>query len=130
LRGARRDQPRLGLCQAAEQRGQREHDESEHEHLAAPHQVGETPAEQQKAAERERVGVDYPREVVLREMQRATDRRQRDVDDRRVDHDDELRHREQGKGEVLCASWTGGHAILSVVGRMVGTVVSETNGSV
>jgi len=44
-------QPRLRIGQAAEQRGEREHDETEHEHLATAHQVGEPAAEQQEAAE-------------------------------------------------------------------------------
>ena len=82
-------------------------DEPDHEHPPAPHQVGEAAAEQQEAAEGERVGVDDPREVVLGEVQGAADRGQRDVDDRGVDHDDELRHREQREREVLGA-WCHG----------------------
>ena len=46
------------------QRGEREHDQAEHEHPAAAEQVGHPPAEQQKAAERQRVGVHDPGEVV------------------------------------------------------------------
>src|SRR5438445_6026607 len=43
-----------------------------------------------------------------REVQRAPDRRQRDVHDRGVDHDHELRHREQQQREVLRAGGVEG----------------------
>jgi hypothetical protein len=91
---ARDDQPRLRLGQATGQRSEREHDQPDHEHAPAAEQVGETPAEQKEAAEREGVGVHDPREVVAREVQVGADRGERDVDDRRVDHDHELRHRQ------------------------------------
>ena len=66
-----------------------------HEHPPAAEQVGEPPAEQQEAAEGEHVGVDDPGEVVLGEVEGGADRRQRDVDDRGVEDDDELRHAQQ-----------------------------------
>ena len=50
-------------------------------------QVAEAPGQQQQAAERDQVGVDHPGEVALREAEVVLDRGQRDVHDRRVDHD-------------------------------------------
>src|SRR3954453_21823595 len=94
-------QPRLRLREAAEQRREREDDEADHEELAAAQEVGQAAAEQQEAAEGERVGVDHPGEVVLGEVQRAPDGGQRDVDDGGVEDDDELRHRQERQGEVL-----------------------------
>ena len=103
LDGAGGDQPPLGLGDPAGERGDREHHEAEHEHPPAPEQVGEPAAEQQEAAERKRVGIHDPREVGACEVQVRADRRQRDVDDRGVDHDHELRHRQQQQSEVLGA---------------------------
>ena len=71
LHRARGDQPRLGLREAAGKRGEREQHQADHEHPPAPQQVGEAAAQQQEAAERERVGVDDPREVVAGEVQRG-----------------------------------------------------------
>ena len=101
LNRARRDQPSFRLRDPAGERRQREQRQAEHEHPPAPEQVGEPAAEQQEPAERECVGVDDPREVGAREVESAPDRRQRDVHDRGVDHDHELRHRQQQQREVL-----------------------------
>src|SRR6202035_1357366 len=75
---------------------------------AAAEQRGHPAAQHQKAAEGERVGVHAPREVRAREVQRPPDRRQRDVHDRGVDHDHELRHRQQQQREVLRAGGVEG----------------------
>ena len=82
-----------------------EEDEADGEDAAAAEQVGHAPAEQQEAAEDERVGVDDPGQVLLGEVEVAADRRQRDVDDRGVEHDDELGRREQGECEALPRYW-------------------------
>ena len=60
-----------------------------------PEQVGRAPAEQQEAAERDRVRDEHPLQRVLRHVQRRLDRRQRDVDDRDVEH----RHEERDADE-------------------------------
>ena len=65
--------------------------EARHEEATAPEQVRETAAEQQHAAEEDRVGGDHPLQALLREVQIGLDRRQRDVHDRDVEHDHELR---------------------------------------
>jgi hypothetical protein len=108
LHRARRDEPDVGLREPAEQRREREEDQAADEHPPAPEEVGHAAAEEEEAAEGQRVGVDDPREVVLVEVERLADRRQRDVDDRGVEDDDELRQGEQGEGEVLRAGGHGG----------------------
>jgi hypothetical protein len=62
---------------------------------SAADQVGDPPAEQQKPAEGQHVRVDHPREVGERDVQPPSDRRQRDVDDRRVENDHEVGHCQQ-----------------------------------
>ena len=63
----------------------------------AAEEVAERAAEQQEAAEGERVGGDDPLPVVGREVQRLLGRRNRDRHDRRVQHDHQLRDAEQRK---------------------------------
>jgi hypothetical protein len=91
LRRARGDQRELVLGQTARERGEREQDEAAGEHLAPAEQIGGAAAEQQEAGERERVGVDDPGERRGREAEVVRDRRQRDVHDRHVEDDHELR---------------------------------------
>ena len=62
-------------------------------------EVSGAPAEQQEATEEERVDVHDPLETRGREMKPTLDRRQRDVDDRRVEHDHELRNADQNEDE-------------------------------
>ncbi len=103
LDGAGDDQLRLGLREPARQRGEREEDQAGQEEPAAAEQIGHSTAEQQEAAEGQRVRVDDPREVLLGEAQIAADRRQRDVDDRGVEDDDELRGGEQGRARAIAS---------------------------
>ena len=93
----------IRLGEAAGERGEREDDEPDHEHPPAPEQVGRASAEQEEPSEGERVGVHDPREVVAGEVQVRANRRQRDIHDRGIDHDDELRHRQEHQSEVLAA---------------------------
>ena len=95
LQRASGDQRRLAPGEAAEERADREDDQAGHEDHAAPEDVGETTAQQQKAAEDERIRADHPLQVLLREAQVFLDGRQRDVDDRDVQNDDELRDAEE-----------------------------------
>jgi hypothetical protein len=77
-------------------------DRAEQEHLAPAEAVGELAAEQQEAAEGERVAGDDPRQVVLAgDVEGAGDVGQRDVHDRRVEHDHELADREHEQGHAL-----------------------------
>ncbi len=99
LHGARRDQQVVGVRQAAGQRGDREERQADHEHLAAAEQVGHAAAEQQEAAEGERVGARDPLQARVGEVQVALDRRQRDVHDRDVDDEHELRRAQQDQSD-------------------------------
>ena len=80
------------------ERGDGHDEQARHEDAPAPEQVGRTTTEQQEAAERDHVRVDDPRQVLLGEVKAPADAGQRDVDDRRVEDDDELRHAEQDQG--------------------------------
>ena len=99
------------LCgEPAGKRGDPEQDETDDEQPATTEQVGQAAAEQQEAAEHEHVRVDDPRQVVLGEVQISADRRQRDVDDRRVEDDDELGRCEQRQRQPLVGG-AGRHGI-------------------
>ena len=99
LRRAGRDQLPLGRGEAGGERGDGDQQQAGHEDAAAAEQVGGAAAEQQEAAEGEHVGVDDPGQVLLGEVEGRADRRQRDVDDRGVEDDDELRRAEEDQGE-------------------------------
>ena len=117
LNRAGHDQLALGLGQAPGQRGEREEDQAADEDAAPAEQVSHPPAEQQEAAEGEDVGVDHPLQVALGEVERLADRRQGDVDDRGVEDDHELGHREQRQGDpapLLRNSRLGHLGLLSV----------------
>ena len=74
-----------------------------HEHDAPADDVRQTAAEQQEAAEHERVGADDPLQVVLREPEIRLDRGKRDVDDRDVQDDEELRDAEKRQSKPFHA---------------------------
>ena len=99
LDGADRDEHLRRGREAAGQRGGREQAEPGEEDAAAAEQVARPAAEQQQAAERERVGVDDPLEAVGGEPEIGLDRGQGDVHDRDVEDDHELRDGEHGEGE-------------------------------
>jgi len=109
----------LGLRHATDERGAREQRDPGHEQPTPSELVGQAPAEQQKPAEHQRIGVQDPREALLREADVALDRRQRDVDHGRVQNDHELRNRDnrqhrarvdtQGRADKL-RSRGSGHA--------------------
>jgi hypothetical protein len=95
-----------GLRRAADRRGEREPGESGDEGPLAPEQVADPSAQQQQAAEGERVSGHDPLPLRIGEMQRPLRRRQRDVHDRRVEHDHQLGQREdQEDRPALCVVW-------------------------
>ena len=96
----------LGDGEAVEQRRDGEDDEAEEEEPLAAEEVAGAAAEQQEAAEHERVGVHDPLQVRLAEAEIVLDRRQRDVHDRRVEDDHELREADQDEDEprIRCVS--------------------------
>ena len=63
------------------------------QHAPATEQVGGAAAEQHEPAVGEQVAAEHPLQVLDREVQVGADRRQRDVDDRRVDEVEERRPR-------------------------------------
>jgi len=65
--------------------------------------TGQQPAEQQEAGERQRVAGGHPLQVLLAEAQGALDGRQRDIDDRGVEHDEKLRAAEQQQNQQAAA---------------------------
>ena len=103
LEQARADQHRLAVRHPAQHRGRREQDEPAEEDPLAADQVAEPAGEQQEAAEGDQVAVDHPREVRLREVQIALDRRQRDVHDRRVEHHHQLAEAQHGERDPAAA---------------------------
>ena len=91
----------LALGQATGQRRRGEQQEPDEQHPLVPEQVRRAPAEQQEAGERDRVGVDDPLQVDDREAEVIADRRQRDVHDRHVEDDHELREAAEDEGPAL-----------------------------
>ena len=61
--------------------------------------IAETAAEQQEAAAGQQVRVEDPDQGRLREAEVGTDRRQRDVDDGRVQNDHQHPHAEDVEGQ-------------------------------
>ena len=99
LHGARGDQQRLRVGQAAGERGEREQRDAEQEQPAVAVEVAEPAAEQQEAAEGQHVGVDHPDQRGLGEAEVGPDRRQRDVHDRRVEHDHQVAEAQHDQGQ-------------------------------
>jgi hypothetical protein len=85
-RSARSDENAFRVGQATDEGGGREDRDTDHEHAPAPEQVGRTPREEEEAAEGDRVGADHPLQVLLREVERLADRRERNVDDRDIEN--------------------------------------------
>src|SRR5579884_3819467 len=88
LYGARRDQRGPGGGGGARERRHAERGDADREDALAAEEVAERAADEQEGAERKQVRVDRP--LLQREpaAEVAPDRRQRDVDDRRVDEHD------------------------------------------
>jgi hypothetical protein len=97
LREARRDEHAGARGQPRPERRGEEQRETDHEHPAPAEQVAGTAAEEQEAAERQRVARDDPLEVLRREAKVLLDRRQGDVHDRDVEDDHEVGDAEDGE---------------------------------
>jgi hypothetical protein len=101
---ARADQQATRARERAQQRAEAEEGGAGEEHAPAPEQVGEPPAEQQKAAKGDRVRVHDPLQPGRAEVQPIANRRQRDVHDRDVEDHHELREAEQHEQHVRTLS--------------------------
>ena len=98
LEGAERDQGRLRPGEAAQERARCEQGQARNEEASAAEQVSEPAPEQERTAEEDRVGGDHPLQALLREAEVGLDRRQRDVDNRDVEDDHELRSDDEREG--------------------------------
>jgi hypothetical protein len=94
---ARGDEHREALRRASDSGRHGEARHADQEQPLAPEDVSEAAAEQQQAAERQRVGRDDPLPVRGREMQRGLGVRQGDAHDRRVEGNHQLRGGQDGK---------------------------------
>ena len=91
LQRARSHEHAEALGRAAGRGGDGEADQADHQGRFAAAVVADPSSDQQQAAEGERVGGDDPLALAVGEVQRILRRRQRDVHDRRVEHDHQLR---------------------------------------
>ena len=99
LQCPRADQHPLTGGEPVEQRGAREDHQADQEQALAAEEVTGAPSEEQESAEHERVGVDDPLQVALGQVQILLDRGKRDVHDRCVEHDHELRQADQDEDD-------------------------------
>ena len=99
LRGARGHEHRRRGREPAGERGRGEREQAGEKHATAAEHVGGAAAEQHQPAGEQDVGGDDPRQIARREPERLGDRRERDVHDRDVENDHELRggHEEQDR---------------------------------
>jgi hypothetical protein len=97
LEEAGADQRSLTWGDATEERRDRERDESGEKHALAADEVADAAGQEQQAAEADEEGVDDPGQVALAEVKVLLDRGQRDVHDRDVEHDHELRQADDGE---------------------------------
>ena len=107
------DQELLRAGQSTGGRGGGEEADADEEQPAAAVEVAEAPAEQQEAAEGEQVGVHHPGERRVGEAEIALDRRQGDIDDRRVEDDQhvtEAEHVKRQPSPVALEGHSGGEA--------------------
>ena len=105
LQHAEADQPLDSGREAAGQRGEREHRQTELEHARAAETIGGRAAQHQQAREHDRVGGRRPLQRRDRSAEVAPDRGQRNVDDRRVHAHDQQAHaadREDQAGSRAC----------------------------
>ena len=113
LHGARADEHAARAREAAGERGCHEQQEPDHEHQTTAEQVGHAASEEQEAAEGQGVAARHPLQVRGREVQGTLDRRQRNVDDRDVDHQHELRGAEEAERDPAAGvRRRGGHGSL------------------
>ncbi len=107
LEAAEGDQRALGPGEPVEQRADGKEHEARHEEAAPAEQVGHPPAEQERAAEEDRVGGDDPLQALLGEVQVGLDRGEGDVHDRDVQNDHELGGDDERQREPLPPVWVG-----------------------
>ena len=97
LNRARGDEGVEALGGTAQSGGNGKADEADDQRSLAAEEVRQPAAEQQQAAEAERVGGHHPLAVAVREAQRLLGRGQSDVDDRGVEDDHQLGDAQDGE---------------------------------
>jgi hypothetical protein len=102
LSEARADEHHVGARGAGDHRGDHEERRAGQQDAAAAQEVGGAAAEQHEAAIGQQVPAEHPLQVLHGEAEVAADRRQRDVDDRRIDEIEE-RDRAQQSKDLLAA---------------------------
>ena len=109
LAGPRRHQHAEAHRSPADRGRDREAEQADQERHLPPEQVTELAAQQQQAAERQRVRGDHPLPVHDGEAQRLLRRRQRDVHDRGIENDHELREGDHAQDQppVICPGGLG-----------------------
>jgi len=85
---------RLPIVQAPGDASHHEHDQADPVQPGSPVHVGQPAAQQQEPPEGDRITADQPLQRRRGDVQAVLNRGQRDVDDREVQHDHELRHRQ------------------------------------
>jgi hypothetical protein len=98
LHAARDDQHLTRVGESVGGRRRAEERDADQEQLAAADEVGGAAAEEQETTEHQRVGVDDPLQLLGGQVQVLLDRRQGDIDDRRVEHDHELGEADDDEG--------------------------------
>jgi hypothetical protein len=86
-----------GLRQATDQRSTREEREPGHENDAATEKIRGPSPEEEEAGKDQRVGIDDPLQIHLREVQGGLDGRERNVDHHGVHDDHQLNQRHHGE---------------------------------
>ncbi len=109
LHRARGDERQLRARETARQRRAGEEDDADHEDVPVSVEVAEPAAEEEEPAAGEQVCVEDPDQRRLAEAEVSADRGQRDVDDRRVEHDHQ--HAEADDGEREPAARSGDRRI-------------------
>jgi hypothetical protein len=96
--------------ESRQEREERERAEADHEDEAPTEEVAHAPAEQQEAAERERVAAYHPLQVLGREAEIRLDGGQRDVHDGDVEDDHQIGDAEHGERLPAPGVECGGHS--------------------
>ena len=104
LHRTRGDQHVLRGREPTGERGDGEERDPAQEDPPVPEQVAEPSAQQQEAAEGQQVRVQDPRERLLGEAEVGANRGQRDVHDRRVEHDHQVPQAEDVERQPACSS--------------------------
>ena len=114
LHRPRDDQELLGVCESAEERGNREERNTRQEQPPVAEEIAQPPAEQQEAAEREQIGVHHPRQRRLAEAEVVANRREGDVHDRPVEDDHQVAETQDVESEPATAVIQGHGIVLSL----------------